>query len=251
VLTRDGPTELPETLDRARRLLDSPAALAMTILPSASIGGTNLMPFPVTGDLANRVEAVNLEMEFDADVLMRLAAVCRDEAAAEQLRDMTTGLLTLIQLQGLEGQDPEFRDLIRSIGVGVEGPVVTASLQVPSELVNVGKDDSKSPAAPGRLLAPATAARPRGVAPACTTPASPYPTPSYVPQTTYGAPYARSVAGPRPPSSTLPTLDIADVIRLAEAGVDEEVIIRHVTKHSLPTSAFPKPAYSCRYLFAA
>lgn len=285
VLRRDGPCDLPEQIDRARRLLDPSAAMAMTFLPPADFVQPNSLPLPIAHDLVGKIDAFNLELEFDADLALRMSAVCRDEAAAQQLNGIGTGLLALVQMQSLEDQQPGVRNMIRSVAFEIEGPVLTASMNVPSELVQVAESDSKckggstwqlGPATsnltatppPGPLAAvypvvppnaPATPS-PYAAPPSCPpclpaiptphiappsyqpcVPATPTPyavPPSYAPPSTSPPAYTNPKAVPPPvpwgqPISTLPTLQIADVIRLVEAGVDDEIIIRHIQKHRL------------------
>ncbi|MBC8869678.1 MAG: hypothetical protein H8E44_09690 [Planctomycetes bacterium] len=259
VLKRDGPIELPETLDQARRQLDTSAAFAMSFLSSDAIGQMISIGSPIGSQLAGQIEAINVELDFDADLAVRVAAVCSNEAAAQQLNGLGTGFLALIQMQSLEDQEPEVRDLIRSISFNVEGPVLTTSMKVPGELVNASTECSGQTAKPARLLAPAgrpeTVPKLSGIplltpippmvlsnnnapAPAAFSPygvAPQYaPTPTSPP--TYAGPIAIPVPAPwgqpyqRPEQ---PTLEIADVIRLVEAGVDDEVIVCHMQKHCL------------------
>ena len=255
VLRRDGPIDLPETLDQARRQLDTSAAITMSFLSSDAIGQTISIGFPIGGQLAGQIEAINVELDFDADLAVRVAAVCSNEAAAQQLNGLGTGFLALIQMQSLEDQEPEVRDLIRSISFNVEGPVLTTSMKVPGELVNASTECPGQTATPARLLAPA-ACKPQarlpspspsayfapsyGNAPAPAA-SSPYGvTPQYAPTPTSPPTYAGPIAIPVPAPwgqpyqrPEQPTLEIADVIRLVEAGVDDEVIVCHVKKHCL------------------
>lgn len=291
VLRRDGPSKLPEKLDRGRRLLSPSAAVAVTFLPTPDIVQTNSLSLPIAYDLVGQIDAFNFEVEFDADLAMRLSAVCRDEAAAQQLNGIAKGLLALVQMQALEDQQPEVRHMIRSLAFDVEGPVITASMNVPSELVQLTECDAKgsggsswqlgltTPNAattppPGPVAAvypgappsfqPGLPATPTPTVPQPYCPPSvpgvspPYPAtpscppsvtlnprpyaapPSYAPGSpavpSYGAPSTvppPSICQPSTPAS--PTLQIADVVRLVKAGVDDEIIIRHIQKHTLAT----------------
>jgi len=285
VLRRDGPIELPEKLERAHGFLDPAAVLAMTFLPPDDFVQVNGLPHPIAYQLLGQIDAFNLELDFDAHLGMSLAAVCRDEAAAQQLNGIGKALWALVQMQCLEEQRPEVRDVIRSVAFDVEGPVLTASVDVPSELLQLMECDRKGGG--GRswelgLTTPnaATTPQPGPVAavypgappsfqpgfPASPTPAVPQPCcppsvpgtpapyvapprlpatptpyaarPSYVPGSpavpSYGTPTTVPPASfRRPPTPTLPTLQIADVVRLVEAGVDDEIITRHIQKHRL------------------
>jgi hypothetical protein len=270
VLRREGLTKLPEELDRARRLLEPTAELAMAILPPDGAVEAISLPLPGTADLAERVEAIILELGFEADLDLRMAAVCSDEAAAQQLNGIATGLLALVHLQDLDEQEPQVRDLIRSVSIDVQGPVLSASMRVPDDLVALTGDDSVGLAqtSPGLLVpfgrastsasgscAPAGPLCPATFPPTTSTTPSPAAVPYPAAGSGYGqpayaappslAPTPYSAAGstttsivPSPVatstySQTLPTLPIADVVRLVEAGVDDEVIVRHLRKHSL------------------
>jgi len=259
VLRRDGPIELPKTLDQARRQLDTSAAITMSFLSSDAIGQTISIGSPIGGELAGQIEAINVELDFDADLAVRVAAVCSNEAAAQQLNGIGTGFLALVQMQSLEDQEPEVRDLIRSISFNVEGPVLTTSMKVPGELVNAATECPGQTAKPARLLAPAGCppTSPQLTAPlvpvypsvptANNAPApaapSPYGVAPHYARAPAGAPaYPGPIASPTPAPwgqpyqrPELPTLEIADVIRLVEAGVDDEVIVCHVQKRCLAT----------------
>ena len=286
VLRRDGPIELPEKLERAHGLLDPAAAIAMSFLPPDDFFvQTNGLPLPIAYQLLGQIEAFNLELEFDAGLGISLAAVCSDEAAAQQLNGIGKALWALVQMQSLDGQQPEVRDVIRSVSFDVEGPVLTASVDVPNRLFQLTECDRKGgggrswelglttphaattpPSGPVAAVypgAPPSFQRgfPAGPTPTvpqpCCPPSvpgtpSPYVAPPPLPATptpyaappgyapgrpavpSYGAP--STVLFPsfcQPPTPTMPTLQIADVIRLVEAGVDDEIIIRHIQKHRL------------------
>jgi hypothetical protein len=259
VLRRDGPAELPEKLDQARRLLDPSAALGLTFLQDAVGAMSYALGIPY---FAGRIDAVNVELDFDADMATRLTAVCRDEETAQQLNGMVTGLWTLVQMQGLQNQEPLARELLWSVTFDVQGRMVTAKMTVPAELVNVTSSEAKPVALSSRQASPATSsstasnpyapARYPAVAPKASGPYAPAygsgykapttATPSPYTPTQYSAPgptYPYSGPGAVPaaswqrPAPASATLKVADVIRLVEAGVDDEVIARHARKHTL------------------
>jgi len=299
VLRRDGPAKLPEKLDRARRLLDPSAGMAFTIVPSAVNPGAELFAVGLPDDLTKRIDAINIEFDLDADLHARVTAVCRDEAAAQQLKEIAAGLWTLLRMQTLEDQEPEVRELIRSVRFAVKGTALTASVKVPGGLLEETEEEDGALGAvatfvPGPFTAE-PAVTPSGdtvVVPAApayvatTTPDAPapgYPTTPY--PSTYGVPYSATPYGatpcPAPPSTVppassycppattavpaympasggastywsgptygvpsprplqpgpaveLPTLELAEVIRLVEAGVYDDVIGRHLQRHRL------------------
>ncbi len=296
VLRRDKPAKLPEKLERARRLLDPDCGMAASFLLPKDLSEGEALESPAIGEMLSKVDAVNLEIDCGADMAMRAAAICRDKATAQQLHGITNGLWSLVQMQSMEDQQPEIRELIGSLKVEVEGNVLAASWTVPGELVEtaeksadsasgwkvgpvssapalVGSTELPAPASavcpstgpatpaygstPGTTYPPyppaSTAAPPAYVAPVPYCPpavASPSNPPAYAPSLPYTpavpTPPPSNVSGPcRPPTwapyavPTLrrcqppPTLPLADVIRLVEAGVHDNVIVRHLQQRRL------------------
>lgn len=260
VLKRDAPAKLPEKLNRARQLTDPAAAFALSFLGDSF--GAAAMSMGIPG-LADGVEAVNLEVEFDTDLAIQWALICRDDESAQQINGMISGLWTLVKMQGLQNQDPAARQILRSVSFDVEGPVFRADMKVPSSLVQFSTTDAKPPTAAGCLppLVTASATASSNAAPT-SYPPSPYGAPASPPGVPPANPYANTptvtlpdyttnisnhaappgavpsynvvgATSQRPATPTLPALELADVVRLVEAGVDEEVIIRHVKKHHL------------------
>jgi hypothetical protein len=237
----------------------------LTVTFPHCVAATTLHAPPIAF-LADRIEAINVEFDFDADLTMRLAAVCRDAAAAQQLNGIAAGLWTLVEMQGLDDQEPQVRELIRSVTIDVEGRVLTAGVDVPSEMVTLASNDPKPAAARSceasvNSSSPPASSTPHAPAVCPLTvsqPPNPYATPYPAPGPGYAGPAAVSNspcnAPPRyaphctpapciyapavapcwqPAGPALSWLEIADVIRLVEAGVDDEVIARHVRKHRL------------------
>ncbi len=64
-----------------------------------------------------------------------LRAEARDDAAAENLRDVVRGLLALAKLQG--GSDPRAAALVQSLQLGGTGKTVILSFTVPAEVVDL------------------------------------------------------------------------------------------------------------------
>lgn len=64
-----------------------------------------------------------------------LRAEARDEAAAENLRDVFRGLLALARLQG--GSDPRTAAITQSLQLGGEGRTVVLSFAIPAEVVDL------------------------------------------------------------------------------------------------------------------
>jgi hypothetical protein len=64
-----------------------------------------------------------------------LRAEARDEAAAENLRDVFRGLLALARLQG--GSDPRAAAVVQSLQLGGTGKTVILSFAVPAEVIDI------------------------------------------------------------------------------------------------------------------
>jgi hypothetical protein len=153
--------------------------------------------------------------------------------------------------------------MLRTVSFDVEGPVFRADMKLPSSFVQFDTRDAKPLAVAGCVpaVAQAPATSPSTAYPVCppmpyyprppqstnTIPATPYasgyvtPVPSYAPvpsgytapAATPPSPYAAAPGHYPLPAPQPPTLELADVVRLIEAGVDEQVIIRHTQKHRL------------------
>jgi hypothetical protein len=64
-----------------------------------------------------------------------LRAEARDEAAADNLRDVVRGLLALARLQG--GSDPRAAAVVQSLQLGGTGNTVILSFAVPAEVIDL------------------------------------------------------------------------------------------------------------------
>lgn len=69
-------------------------------------------------------------------------AEARDEAAAENLRDVVRGLLALAKLQG--GSDPRAAAVVQSLQLGGTGKTVVLSFTVPAEVIDLIANAAKS-----------------------------------------------------------------------------------------------------------
>lgn len=271
VLLRDGPAELPPALQQACKQLSGDAGATVTLQPTVEMVAKSF-GIPDVGVLSERVDAINVEIDFGADLTMRVAAICPNEAAAQQLNGMGLAIWALIQSQGIDQQDPKIRRLLRSLVCHVEGPILKVSMDLPFEMISVANSATPNtivpvqhfaaptkfiqrqqlpasqvqplpPESPPGTSVPSTSspsvAMPYGaVPPPGVGPYSPPPTPGYVPYASpYGAPLPSqsphypgvspiAVVEPR----VLPVIELSDVIRLSEAGVDEEVVVRHLEK---------------------
>lgn len=277
VLLRNEPAELPPELDRACQQLSGDSDATITFLATDEVVAKSF-GIPDVSVLSTRVDAVNVEIDFGDDWAMRVAAICPDEVAAQQLNGMGLALWTLVQSQGIENQDPKVRRLLRSLECHVEGPILNVTMVLPFDMIVVANGPT-----PGALLFPVQPAAHAGpllgssvclptsppqaytacptpsaefgpyAAPPATTPPPPSSTfatvpPSYsatTPPPTSWDPYA-ALANPYAPYSPpatgrpdwtstrpLPVIELSDIIRLSEAGVDEEIIGMHLCKHRL------------------
>ncbi len=245
VLKRNGPTKLALPLDRGRRLLDPSATIALTVLPTE---GSELLDDLPQGlkKLVEDIEAVNMEFDLGSEVAVRMAAICKDEASAEQLDSVVSGLWTVVELMALEDQEPEVRELLGSLRFDTTGSVFNARFTVPASMIQWNEGRTEAEAAfvdeimSGDLRSTQGTSAEYTYSPNSTSPyGASYATPSSYnqsPQAYSGYSSSASYAAPQPMAAQLPVLDMADVVRLAEAEVDEEVIVRHVRKHRLPTA---------------
>ncbi|MHB8902937.1 MAG: hypothetical protein ACYC6Y_29605 [Thermoguttaceae bacterium] len=136
VLRRNGPAELPAPLGAACQKVKDNAAVTFSFLPTTMFPGTT--DVPGVNELLERVDAVNVEMEFGAVVPIRVSAICRDEAAAQQINGVGIAFRALLLGQGMEQLDANVRQIVRSLDSRVDGSVLTVSAEVPGELVSVG-----------------------------------------------------------------------------------------------------------------
>jgi hypothetical protein len=101
-------------------------------------------------DVARRLPAItwfSLTGRVDSSIHGVLRADSRDEAAANNLRDVVRGFLALARLQA--GGRPEFQALTQSLDLGGTGKSVTLSFTVPGELLEALP--SKRPGGPPPL----------------------------------------------------------------------------------------------------
>ena len=99
----------------------------------------------------------------DDGVRAVVRAEARDEAAANNLRDVIRGLVALARLQA--GQHPELAALVNSLELGGQGTSVSLSLTVPPAVIDMlgtlrGQIPTQPQAAPGAVLAPRLKALP-------------------------------------------------------------------------------------------
>jgi hypothetical protein len=258
VLKRDGPTALPEALKRARRQLDPNVPAVVTALSDVELIKMSSEGIPASYKFVEWIEAVNVEIEPKSDLAVRAHFLCRNETGAQQFHGLVCGLWALLQAQGVDSQDPSTREVLQSLEFNLDGSVVEASVKVPSEVVNVVSERASTvplspvggpakPAKPAKAIAPSPASPP---APPTTNPpvsqaqifnphaghVTPPVAPSYPP-----SPYGSSSVYPNVQPSVWtpearPTLQIDDVVRMSEAGVDEAVVIRHIGKHQLASA---------------
>jgi hypothetical protein len=274
VLLRNEPAELPPELDRACQQLSGDSDATITFLATDEVVAKSF-GIPDVSVLSTRVDAVNVEIDFGDDWAMRVAAICPDEAAAQQLNGMGLALWALVHSQGIENQDPKVRRVLRSLECHVEGPILNVSMILPFEMILVANGPT-----PGTLLFPVQPAAHAGpllgssvclpTSPpqaytACPTPSAGYSPYASAPATTIPSPASKtppSLAQPCAPTGSwdspgpwtsdpyaphpphnpacaaakprpLPVIELSDVIRLSEAGVDEEIIRLHLGKHRL------------------
>ncbi len=287
VLRRNGPAELPQALKDACNQLNEDAGATFASLVTA-----DAVPEASFGDLlSDRVDTINMEVDFRSDLALRVSASCPDEVAAQQLNGMGLAALALVENQSPGQIDSRIRQVIQSLKCRVDGSDLIADVAVPAELLTVVNSLTSKPAVwstsgntsrffnpnpatskgavvvpsytantksvpatyppPGPVRPAVSHAAPSGVAPPAPS-SSPYVTrppgyggsnsatipspPPWDPYAPSGGPYARPpTTGPwcSTPSGPLPVIELSDIIRLSEAGVDEEIIGMHLCKHRL------------------
>ncbi|NLS97779.1 MAG: hypothetical protein GXX96_37030 [Planctomycetaceae bacterium] len=270
VLQRDGPAELPAAIDRAQRQVDPTAHVVFSILPSQDLVQFDMSGIPAARELLDGIDAVNVELRCDRDAVMKVVALCRDEATALQLKGIGLALLAVVQAQDMAPEQLALRMMADSVDLSVDKSVLTVGVAIPGELIQVtessGNDKSlasgssvtlapvSNNGSPAQLFqsgakAPVYSAGNSyspGAAPAPVPPpgqhlppiVQPYSPPVSTPYDPYAAPPFSFFCStfPIPPAPPAPTLPLADVIRLSKAGVDEQVIIQYVGRHQLETA---------------
>lgn len=248
VLRRDGPGKLPESKDTIWMLpQETGADLVVSFVPRDNTNWMQIQSLPLAAGALRNIDAVGLEVNFRKDLDVQVSVLCDNEQLADRLGKIVTGLCAWAQLQDVESQHVNFRPLLESIECAASDRVVTAKMTVPHQLVQytttsaptllaeIGKPVPPATCPPGSVCSPSYAPQPYNCQPYG---AVPYynPPQAYPPS---ALPYANAAPYPTPPryqpygATVLRRLKIADVIRLAEAGVSDEVIVRFVKKHQL------------------
>jgi hypothetical protein len=287
VLRRDGPTKLPERLDRARRSLDrfKPLALAM-VLPER-IDNPQIASLMIVREIVPRIEAIRIEGDFKADVEIRLSVDCRDGATAYEVKGI--GIVACSVVQALSkftsaGNTPgpaesarfSVKERVMALDVNVPAAAIISHIRIaaptsappvtyavepdaPAVLapcvpalgsptpgagdVLIGRRTPVPPPSTYRHASAPTASSPCYTAPVPATIAppgtyTPAPGPAICPPPAVWDPYAAPGSlRPRPYPVTRPTplplMDVTDVVRMVEAKVNDQVIVRYAMKHRL------------------
>ncbi len=137
VLQRNAPATLPRALGAACQAVKDDAGATFSFLP-VTLAPTNVFEIPTADELLKRVDAITVEADFDVDLAVRVSAICRDEATAQQLNGVGIAVRALFQSQGIEQLDANVRQIFQSLQCHVDGSVLTVSAEVPGGLVNVG-----------------------------------------------------------------------------------------------------------------
>jgi hypothetical protein len=89
-------------------------------------------------EVANQIPAINwfaASGHVNGGVRGLLRAEARDEAAAQNLRDVVRGFMALAKLQA--GGKPEFNSIMESLQLGGEGKTVSLMFSLPSEVIDM------------------------------------------------------------------------------------------------------------------
>ncbi len=205
VLRRNGPAEIPQELVQAYGRLSDDAGAAMAVLPTVELVSANPIGIPIARELAERVDALNVEIDFGTDLALRAAAICRDEAAAQQLNGIGLGIWGLLKSHGVEQQEPSVQQMLKSVECRVDGSVLTASMDVPSGMIQMTNSVTPNTVAPvKRLAVPAYPPIPAPFAPAAAAYSSGAVIPPPKPTASGPSPYAAPVASPPPAFNPYP-----------------------------------------------
>jgi hypothetical protein len=264
VLARNGPAQFTADDDNSWTLPTCSSDLAITLLPLGE-GWPEISTLPFQGILEG-IDAVGLMIDFDTNLDVQVSALCDDEVAAGRISRIATGLFAYAQMHPVEkhvlpNMSSHLRKLVDTAECSASGRVVTMQLAVPHELIQLspvtmlpglaGPTVPGQPSVPPQPWAdPQSKCTPPGVptwspmAPPATsqtgTCAAPYypvlaPGGFYPPAPSAGPVYnnAPVISCPAPPPPQRPTLSVAELLRLVEAGVAEEVILGFLAKHQL------------------
>jgi hypothetical protein len=89
-------------------------------------------------EVANQIPAINwfaASGHVNGGVRGQLRAEARDEASAQNLRDVVRGFMALAKLQA--GAKPEFNSILESLQLGGEGKTVSLMFSLPSEVIDM------------------------------------------------------------------------------------------------------------------
>lgn len=239
VLKRDGPAKLSEKLQQARRLLDRSKTVSVAVVLPDKIDGVDLSSLLISREIIEKIDAVLIEADFGDDLKAGVGAACRDEATALQIKGIAVALWSLLEAQGLDAQDSDLREALESVRISQDGPVVAFHMTVPASAIEkANSDDAGSSetlsALPFTPLAAPLSDLPASSLPA---PAAAYgdaPSSGYSTASVFSSPVTGPVPTPPRAQPPGPPLDLRDVLRLVEAGVDEQVIGTYLQGRSLP-----------------
>ena len=238
VLQRGGPAEIPPALDQARRQLSPKAHVALAVLPTEALERDD-STIRIEELLLAGTRAINLELEFADDVVMRAVVFCHNEAAVQQVQATGALLHALAQAQ----PEPGWDKLAQTMQMSVRDTTVTASATAPADLFQNAEtldftsgplDDPAPPPTLAQLTETHSSSSTTGLQVVSEYTSQPEAVP-YVESGTWQSPGYYSYPVPshrkRRPG---PALKLADVIRMSEAGVNEQVILRYVSDRQLP-----------------
>jgi hypothetical protein len=166
--TKAGATNITDNAEIMRLLKGVEDGNAWAVARFDALTGGQQLP----ADLAKQLPPINwfaASGHIDGGVRGLIQAETRDEAAANDLREVIRGFIALARMQ--TGQRAEFADLMNSLQIGGEGKTVSLGFAVPAEMIDaLGAMHAARPRLPERGLAPNQAPR-RPLPPTTATPA--------------------------------------------------------------------------------
>lgn len=158
-------TDVTDNADVMRHIKEVDGGNAWAVGRFDALTGGRQLP----AELANQLPAiswVSISGNINGGVQGIVLAEARDDAAANDLRDVVRGFVALARLQA--GKRPEFSTLLNSLELGGQGKAVSLGFAVPPELIDAisamhamrSRQPEAQPQSPPELLEPSLQAVP-------------------------------------------------------------------------------------------
>lgn len=144
--TKASGTNVTSNADVMRLVKDVDSGTAWAVAQFDALTGGHALP----SDVSKQLPPINwfaFTGHIDGGVRGMVRAETRDEASANDLRDVIRGFVALARMQA--GQKAEFADLMNSFELGGQGNTVTLGFAVPAEMIDaLGSMQARRPRAP-------------------------------------------------------------------------------------------------------